>query len=432
MTIGLRASRRRAAQLLATTAALTGLLAGTAAGATFYDNGGQANGPGQDPDGPGTSILNTAGGDSLLGFGASAASGVRVADDFTVSGPGGWKINGFQLFTYQTGSTTTSTITSVNVRIWDGPPDVTPADTGAVVVFGDTTTNRMTTSVFSGIYRVTDTAPADVTRPIMRVTVATPVTLPPGTYWVDYQFAGSLASGPWAPPVSAAPVAGNAVQLLGDVWGPALDNTVQRRLPFKVLGDPDTSVTASSVSATTATFTFTGSPASLTTGFECRLDAQAFSACPGGKQYTGLSEGSHTFEVRSLIGAAPDPTPATRTFTVDVTGPMLALTGKQKQKAGTKITGTAECSEACSVHVTGRLSARSGSGPKVKINLKAVQVTVTANGATKVTLALSKKARAAVRAALSSGGTATVKLTGQATDAAANQGKPARLRIRLT
>jgi hypothetical protein len=37
-----------------------------------------------------------------------------------------------------------------------------------------------------------------------------------------------------------------------------------------------------------------------------------------------------------------------------------------------------------------------------------------------------------VRAALSSGGTATVKLTGQATDAAANQGKPARLRIRLT
>ena len=64
----------------------------------------------------------------------------------------------------------------------------------------------MTTSVFSGIYRVTDTAPADVTRPIMRVTVATPVTLPPGTYWVDYQFAGSLASGPWAPPVTAAPV----------------------------------------------------------------------------------------------------------------------------------------------------------------------------------------------------------------------------------
>ena len=75
--------------LLAATAALTGLVAGSAAGATFYDNGGQANGPGQDPDGPGISILDTAGGDNLFGFGASAATGFRVADDFAVTGPEG-------------------------------------------------------------------------------------------------------------------------------------------------------------------------------------------------------------------------------------------------------------------------------------------------------------------------------------------------------
>ena len=320
----------------------------------------------------------------------------------------------------------------MNVRIWDGPPDLTPADTGPVVVFGDTTTNRMTASVFSGIYRVTDTAQADVSRPIMRVTVATPTTLPPGTYWVDYQFAGSLGSGPWAPPVTAAPVAGNAVQYNGADWVPAMDNAIQRRLPFKVLGDPDTSVTASSVTGTTATFTFTGAPAGLATGFECRLDVQAFAPCPGGKQYTGLSEGSHTFQVRALIGADPDPSPATKNFTVDTTAPLLTLTGKSKQKTGKQVVGKARCSETCTATVSGKLTARTAGGKKTSMKLGAVTVTVNANGTTTVKVVLSKKAKAAAKAALSGGGTATIKLEGQAKDAAGNSAKKAKLVVKLT
>ena len=53
---------------------------------------------------------------------------------------GGWFIQTITFFAYQTGSTTTSTMTGVNLQIWDGPPD----NPGSAVVWGDTTTNVMT------------------------------------------------------------------------------------------------------------------------------------------------------------------------------------------------------------------------------------------------------------------------------------------------
>ena len=72
----------------------------------------------------------------------------------------------------------------------------------ASVVFGDTTTNRLAGSSFSNIYRVLDTGLTDTARPIMADVVTVNTTLPAGTYWLDWQTGGTLASGPWAPPVS--------------------------------------------------------------------------------------------------------------------------------------------------------------------------------------------------------------------------------------
>ncbi len=83
-------------------------------------------------------------------------AGNRVADDFTVGGSG-WLIGNITFFGYQTGSTTTSTFTAVNLRIWDGPPNVGTS----MVVFGDTTTNRLVSSTWTNIYRVLDTALTD-------------------------------------------------------------------------------------------------------------------------------------------------------------------------------------------------------------------------------------------------------------------------------
>lgn len=72
------------------------------------------------------------------------------------------------------------------------------------------------------------------------------------------------------------------------------------------------------------TFTFTASEAGAT--FECQIDALSYAPCSTPAQFTGLAEGSHTFSVRAKKGAAVDPTPATRTWTVDLTAPPVAIT----------------------------------------------------------------------------------------------------------
>ena len=64
------------------------------------------------------------------------------------------------------------------------------------------------------------------------------------------------------------------------------------------------------------------------TDFECSLDGGAWSACGITSEgdfiskvgYTGLGEGEHTFEVRAVNSIGSDPTPASRTWSVDTTG----------------------------------------------------------------------------------------------------------------
>lgn len=168
---------------------------------------------------------------TTFGFGAQAIAGNRMADDFTVPASG-WTIDSVHLFAYQTGSTTTSTITGVTVRIWDGIPGASN------VVFGDTTTNRLSRSAFSCIYRNTDSV--NLQRPIMDNTVSIGATLPAGTYWLDVSYSGSLTSGPWQPPISinGQLATGNARQSLAfsNVFNPALDGQNPQGMPFVLFG----------------------------------------------------------------------------------------------------------------------------------------------------------------------------------------------------
>lgn len=74
---------------------------------------------------------------------------------------------------------------------------------------------------------------------------------------------------------------------------------------------------------TSASFTYHSTPAGAE--FECRLDLEAFAVCQStGKGYTGLADGSHTFQVRakSLNGTG---TPAGYTWTVDTTPPVVEV-----------------------------------------------------------------------------------------------------------
>lgn len=201
----------------------------------LFDNGPYFNAPGGGPGGADGSILQTSLGLNVLGFGASQASGIRVADDFVIPAGQTWTIDELIVYAYQTGSSTTSTITSVNVRIWNGLPGV------GTLVFGDSTTNRMSETTWSNCYRYSDTNPG-TTRPIMKQTVTLGVTLAEGHYWIDWQLAGSLSSGPWAPPVTITgqAVTGDAYQYTPTGgWASLIDNgtaNAAQGLPFILNG----------------------------------------------------------------------------------------------------------------------------------------------------------------------------------------------------
>ncbi|GAB4579976.1 MAG: hypothetical protein Fur0022_27150 [Anaerolineales bacterium] len=201
----------------------------------LYDNGPLVTHPGGGAGGADASALQTALSMSVYGFGHAVSSGFRVSDDFTVPS-GGWTLDQVLFYAYQTGSTTTSTITSVNLRIWDGPPNA-----GGNIIWGDTTTNVMSGSTWSNIYRVEDITLTDANRPIMVNTVELGgLHLPAGTYWLDWQTDGTLISGPWAPPISIMGeiTTGNALQFDTATWNPLLDTgtATQQGLPFQIIG----------------------------------------------------------------------------------------------------------------------------------------------------------------------------------------------------
>jgi hypothetical protein len=216
----------------------SGFLCTTLNAQTLYDNGPYFNRVGTGFGGADESVLyTTTFGMSTIGFGHQATSFNRIADDFAI-GDCRWRIDSIVFFGYQTGSSTTSTFTGVNFRIWDSIPDAV----GSSIVFGDTTTNRLTRTVFSGAYRITETTTGNSTRPIMRnVCALNNVVLTTGNFWLDWSSTGSLASGPWAPARTPANVAvtGNGRQRIGSTWNNALDGgtgTPAQGFPFIIYG----------------------------------------------------------------------------------------------------------------------------------------------------------------------------------------------------
>jgi hypothetical protein len=94
---------------------------------------------------------------------------------------------------------------------------------------------------------------------------------------------------------------------------------------------PNTTITAGPSGATndaTPTFKF---KSSLTgSSFQCRFDGHAFAPCsgPAGTHTpsASLTDGPHTFAVKASKNGVPDPTPATRTFSIDTHRPQTSIT----------------------------------------------------------------------------------------------------------
>lgn len=80
---------------------------------------------------------------------------------------------------------------------------------------------------------------------------------------------------------------------------------------------------------TTATFVFRSSEPSGAR-FECSLDGGRFRPCGSPTGYENLAEGRHNFKTRSIDAAGNvDPTPASRSWTVDLTPPRTVLTANE-------------------------------------------------------------------------------------------------------
>ena len=82
---------------------------------------------------------------------------------------------------------------------------------------------------------------------------------------------------------------------------------------------PETTISsapAATTNSTSASFSFSATPLGVTNTFECSLDGVAFAACTSPRNYTSLTGGGHTFQVRSVNTAGTDPTPASFTWTV--------------------------------------------------------------------------------------------------------------------
>ncbi|WP_188113255.1 FG-GAP-like repeat-containing protein [Nocardioides humilatus] len=95
---------------------------------------------------------------------------------------------------------------------------------------------------------------------------------------------------------------------------------------------PDTQITSGPANGVTSgsadtSFDFASDPPADLDHFECRLDDASYTTCTSPAALTGLTDGTHTFSVRAVDAAGnTDPTPASRTWTVDNTPPDTEIT----------------------------------------------------------------------------------------------------------
>jgi hypothetical protein len=173
--------------------------------------------------------ISTAGSNALL---SGAGPHFRIGDDFPVPA-GGCVVSEIITHGYQTGQAT-PLWTSANLNVRSG------SVTGPVVASATTSTWD-----FSGVYRTFNGVLNNADRPVHRIRFSFPnVTLPAGTYWIDWQVVGA-ASG-WANyrmepnpanPANPITVFGNGQQMFNAAgeWQPILQPP-GAETPFYVLG----------------------------------------------------------------------------------------------------------------------------------------------------------------------------------------------------
>lgn len=116
--------------------------------------------------------------------------------------------------------------------------------------------------------------------------------------------------------VRAIDLAGNASNIASHTWALDTSAAVTTITSF----EPSESV----IAVTKVSIAFASSEAE--TRFECALDGGTYAPCSSPASFSGLSDGFHSIQVRSIDAAGnTESVPATRSFTVDTRAPLVTL-----------------------------------------------------------------------------------------------------------
>jgi hypothetical protein len=231
-----------ASALVAALVCAAGVLPPAAAGSgVLHDNGPFATHHGTGVGGADESWVQFSIGLTAYGFVHDAGTIDEIADDFTVPERAVWSVDAITFFAYELNAPPqTTTFTTLCFMVLDGPPD-TP---GTHIIYGDFYTNRLTSSVWTGCFRVGEgSSGTDDNRPVMANTcvIEPPLALGPGgTYWIIWQAWGTQVSRAYAPPVTILGQADTGNGLVTEDGGysyiPATDNHHQQGFPFVIEG----------------------------------------------------------------------------------------------------------------------------------------------------------------------------------------------------
>lgn len=215
-------------------------------------------------------------GNANAGYSASITNGFSIADDFTIPG-GTWGLTKFTCYAYSTGyAGAASPFTEMRVQIFNTDPSVP----GATPIYGDLTTNALTSSTAANLYRIFN-ATAATNRIIWKLEANLSISLTAGQYWIEWQTGTALASNfsPASTVVGTVTQPGNnAMQhtLAGDTWAPILDGPAAadpQDMPFLLdyttsacTGTPTPGATLSTATQACPGIPFTLSPTNGTGG----------------------------------------------------------------------------------------------------------------------------------------------------------------------
>jgi hypothetical protein len=188
-------------------------------------------------------IINTSAGSTVTGA-------FRLADNFTV-GAGGWNVDGFKVYAYQTGSAG-NPVGSGTMNIWSAGG---PGNGGSIV---GTATFASATDVIStqlgtgNVFRIFNSSPGisptGTTRRVWEISFTSSLSLGAGEYWIDYGLTAANAGTMFNPSTTHQGLRGiagaNALQFNGTTWvgvtdaGTVVGNPViAQDLPFIVTGE---------------------------------------------------------------------------------------------------------------------------------------------------------------------------------------------------